>query len=238
MTTSAPRPSGLRSRSSSARSTPSRRGDHGLRPHLQRLVQALLAPSRGHHVRAAHAGQGHEHQADGAGADDGHRLAAADPALLHAADHAGQRLHHGRLVEGQAVGQRQQVLPHHPRRDARELRVGAVPEQQVVAQARHLVLAVVAVAAGRGVGGHHRRSPARGLRPRRPPPPPRPRSRGRTPPAARSSWRGSRGGRPWRRCRRSARRASAAGRRRARGAGCPRSRRARLPCRKAPPPSS
>src|SRR6185436_5646599 len=130
------------------------RRHHALRPHLERLVQPGAAAAGRGHVGPAHAREGDEHEADGPRADDGHGLAAPDPALLDAPDHAGQGLHHRRFAELEPFVEGEQVLLDHPRGDARELGVGAVPEEEVVAQARHLVAAVVAIAAGRGVGGH------------------------------------------------------------------------------------
>ena len=114
----------------------------------------------------AQAREGDEHQADRPGADHRHRLPAADPALLHPPHDAREGLDHRRLAEPHALLERHEVVPHHPGGDAGELRVGPVPEEEVVAQARAVVPAVVALAAGGRVGHDHGRARLDALHPR------------------------------------------------------------------------
>ena len=52
----------------------------------------------------------HEHEADGAGADDDHGVAGLGAGLFEAVDDAGQRLGERGVLEGDAVGDEQGVL--------------------------------------------------------------------------------------------------------------------------------
>jgi len=115
-------------------------------------------PPHRYDPRPALRGQLHQHQPDGPGAEHRHPRSRLDRAGLDPAHDAGQRLGQGGAVKRHARDA-QHVLGDDARGQAGELRVGAVPEEQVVAQARPLPPAGAALAAGRGVGGHHRVAP-------------------------------------------------------------------------------
>ena len=134
----------------SARSPPGVARDRLLRAQLERLLAAdpRLRPTDDH-VRAPQPREGHEHQADRPRPDHRHRLPrpiqlSSTPRTTQA---SGSTMAASRKPRPSSRGT--QVLPHDPGRDPRELRVGAVPEEQVVAQAGAVV---------RGSSGTRRRA--------------------------------------------------------------------------------
>ena len=144
-----------------------RHGDDRLaRPERAGAREATRVAAHRDHGRAAQGGEAHEHQADRPRAENRHGLPLPDAALLDATHDARERLDHRRLSEAEPVLEREHVVPDDPGRDARELGVGAVPEQEVVAEALPAGQAVAALAAGRGVRGHHTRPGREALDPR------------------------------------------------------------------------
>src|SRR5579884_158170 len=94
--------------------------------HARGQRQALRTATGGQHARPGQLAEPYEHQTNRPRAQHRHRLARLDGNLLHAAHHARQRLHQGRLLKGDVRRQRQQVLLHDARRDGDILGVGPV----------------------------------------------------------------------------------------------------------------
>jgi ribosomal protein L35 len=68
---------------------------------------------------------------------------------------AGQRLGQRRVLQRHVVRHMQRILGHDAGRDADELGIGAVVEEQIVAEVLLAALAEIALAAGGGVERHH-----------------------------------------------------------------------------------
>ena len=75
--------------------------------------------------------------------------------LFQAAQHAGQRLDQRGILIAHCVGNLVRVALDDARRDADILRVGAVVEQQVLAEILQTALAEITFLAGRGIRRHH-----------------------------------------------------------------------------------
>ena len=113
--------------------------------------------------------------------------------ILKSVHGAGQRLSQRGVLQRHMIGNMKRVLGDDARGNADELGVGAVVEEQIVAEILLAALAEVALAAGRGVERHHAVAGSeirRRLRRLRRPFPP---ARGRRAREARSCARGSRG---------------------------------------------
>ena len=70
-----------------------------MRAHVFGGFDLAVALDDGNYVAADGAGYLHEHQADGAAAEDGDRVADLDSGFMQAAQDAGQRLGHGGVFE-------------------------------------------------------------------------------------------------------------------------------------------
>ncbi len=121
------------------------------------LVGAL---AEGDHVDAAAGQHANELEADGPAADQHGGVAGLNAGFLDAAQNAGQRLDHGGVEKGDVIGNLQQVLADDAPRDAHVLGVGAVVEEQVLAEIAAILAAKQADAAGSGVGRHDARAHA------------------------------------------------------------------------------
>ena len=169
---------------------------HVRRAQLARRFHLAVVLDDGDHFAAGQRGDVQNHQAQRAAADDRDGVAGMRPRIFKSVHGAGQRLGQRRVFQRNVVGNMQRVLGDDARRNANELGIGAVVEEQIVAEIFLAALAEVALAAGRGVerddavaGSEIRRLP------RRPRPPFRP-VRGRREPEAQSCARDSRGERP------------------------------------------
>ena len=100
----------------------------------------VFALDDGDDVDAGDLGDVHEHEADGAGADDDHGVAGLGSAFLEAADDAGEGLGEGGVFEGDVVGDEEGVLFDDAGGDADVFGVGAVVEEEILAE---ILLAMV-----------------------------------------------------------------------------------------------
>ena len=139
-------------------------------PISQRLVEPPGVAARDDDARPAQAREPHEHEADGPAADHGHRLPRLDPRL------ARRRARRRRAAPSapprgsrRPAGSGSRFFATMRAGIARELGVGAVPEQQVVAQASRPVRAVGA-RRRTAPSSRPRRARSRRARPRRPRP--------------------------------------------------------------------
>ena len=93
----------------------------------------------------------HEHQADGAGADDDHGVARAGTALFQAADDAGERFSEGGVFKRSGGGDGEGVFGDDTGGDADVLGVGSVVEEEILAEVLLAVAAEETDVAGCGV---------------------------------------------------------------------------------------
>lgn len=93
------------------------------------------------------------HEADGAGAEDEEVLSGVESEVVDALDDAGEGFGEGGVGERGGIGDAMQVPLGNPGRDHDGLCVGAVEEEQVVAEVGLVASAGRAHAAGGGVGG-------------------------------------------------------------------------------------
>ncbi len=112
-----------------------------------------VALDHGNHVAADGAGDLHEHQSNGAAAEDGDGVADLDSGFMQAAQNAGQRLGHGGIFEADAGRDDQHVGFNDALRHADVFGVGAVVEEQIFAEILLMLGAVKAHLAGSGVEG-------------------------------------------------------------------------------------
>ena len=119
------------------------------RPEALGRLESLFAPARHRHVAAQVPGQRDKHKANRAGTNDQHALPGAQLDVFDPLHHASQGLDQRRVTKSGLRLEPQQVLLHEPRRDNNRLGVGAVQEQQIVAQVFLVVEAVEAFPAGR-----------------------------------------------------------------------------------------
>ena len=80
---------------------------------------------------------------------NGNRIARARSRFLEAAHHACQRFHQRRVLIADLVGNQVGIALHDARRNADVLRIGAVVEQQVLAEILEAAVAEETLAAGR-----------------------------------------------------------------------------------------
>ncbi len=95
------------------------------------------------------------HEAERAAADDGDGVAGMGAGIFESMDGAGERLSERGVLQRNVVGNVKRVLGDDARGDADELSVGAVVEEQIVAEILLAVLAEVTLAAGSGIQRHH-----------------------------------------------------------------------------------
>ena len=118
-----------------------------------RGLDLVAALDDGDDVDAGELGDVHEHEADGTGADDDHGVAGLGAALFEAADDAGKRFGEGGMLEGNIVGDEEGIFFDDAGGDAEVLGVGAVVEDEILAEVLLVVAAEVAAVAGGGVEG-------------------------------------------------------------------------------------
>ena len=114
-------------------------------------------PRLAHDDHAGLAGRGHHGQQapERAVAEDHHRLTALHAAALDGEERAGERLGEGRPLGGQRRAIGDHVLAHQGRRQRDGLAVGAVDEEQLLAEVGTAAQAEATPAARRRVGGDH-----------------------------------------------------------------------------------
>src|SRR5205807_8410293 len=88
-------------------------------------------------------------------ADDGYRVAVTDSGLLGAQQNACQRLDHSGRTEADVLRNRDQIFLHYAARNANVLSIGAVVEQQLVAEILLAAPAAKASATGRRIRRRH-----------------------------------------------------------------------------------
>ena len=101
-----------------AQLVPVARVQGALGPELPGLAEPIRVAAHRHDSRPAQTREGHEHEADRPRPDDGDVLPGGDAAVRDPSDHAGQRLHHGRLPRAHPCGRLDHVLGHDAGRDA------------------------------------------------------------------------------------------------------------------------
>ncbi len=126
-----------------------------VRAHLLGCRHLRVALHHRDHIAADGLGHLHKHQPDWPAADDGDGVADFDAGFMQSAQHAGQGLDHGRLFVAHIRRHGQHVGFNDAARDLDVLGVGAVVEQQILAQVLLMLGAVVAHLAGRGIQRHH-----------------------------------------------------------------------------------
>ena len=99
-----------------------------------RAIQLRLPAADRDHAAAVELGQFDEHQSDRTQADNRHRVAGARSRFLQAAHHARQRFDQRRVLIAHFVGNQVGIALHDAGRNANVLGVGAVVEQQVLAE--------------------------------------------------------------------------------------------------------
>jgi hypothetical protein len=107
---------------------------HMRRAQLPRRFHLAVVLHNGNHFAAGQRGHMQNHQPQRAAADHRHRISGARARILKSMHRAGQRLGQRSVLQRHVVGNMERVLFHNPRRNADELGVGAVVEQQVVAE--------------------------------------------------------------------------------------------------------
>jgi hypothetical protein len=95
----------------------------------------------------------HEHEADGAGSNDGYGIARLGLAFIKTVHYAGQRFCKGGVFEGNAGRNAKGIFGDDAGWYEEVFRIGAVVEDKAIAEVFLIMAAVVAVAAGRGVEG-------------------------------------------------------------------------------------
>ena len=149
-------------RAASARARAQRGGEVARLARVQRLRDAgrahpLEPPAtlaHQQHPRLALGGGQREEAAERTMAEHGHRHSRLHAPALDPVQRAGQRLREGGAPRRQGGADAHEVLVHEPRRQGEVLAVGAVDEEEILAEIRPPRAAGRAAAAGRGVGGH------------------------------------------------------------------------------------
>ncbi len=155
MTTSAPRASGVKLRTSAITSSEFVQAYDLARAKSQGQRPLILVLDYGDDMDSIELSDVHEHETDGARANDYHRISGASAGLFQTADNAGQRLSERGVLEWNSVGHEQGVLLDDARGDAHVLGIRAVVEDQVLAQILLALPAPEAEVAGGGVQRHH-----------------------------------------------------------------------------------
>jgi len=122
---------------------------------VTRRGDLVFALDHGNDAEAEERGSVDEEQADGAGAEDDDGLAGMSARLFEAADDAGKGFGEGCVFERDGFGNLEGILFDDACRDAKELGVGAVVEEEVVAEVLLVVAAEETGVARRGVEGKH-----------------------------------------------------------------------------------
>ena len=124
-----------------------------MRPHVFGGDNLFVALDDGNHVAADGAGYLDEHQTDGAAADDGDGVSDFYSGFVQTAQHAGQRLSHGRVFETDVGRNDQHVGFDDAPGYANVFRVSSVVEEQVFAEIFLMFRAIKAHLARRGIQG-------------------------------------------------------------------------------------
>ncbi len=95
------------------------------------------------------------HQPQRAAANDGNRIAGVRARIFKAVHGAGQRLSKRSVLQRNVVENVEGILGNDTSRDADELGIGAVVEEQIVAEVFLAMLAEIALPAGGGVERNH-----------------------------------------------------------------------------------
>ncbi len=120
---------------------------------MARRGDLVFALDDGNDVEAEQRGCMDEEQADGAGAEDDGGLVGGSLGLFEAAEDAGEGFGEGGVLEGDVVGDAERVFLDDAGGDADVFGIGAVVEEEVVAEVLLVVQAEEAGVAGRGVEG-------------------------------------------------------------------------------------
>ena len=123
--------------------------------HLLGGFDLPIALDNGNHIATDRASHLHEHQADRSAADDHDRVANLDASLVQAAQHAGQRLRHGRVFEAHVGWNYQHVGFDDALGHTNVFGVGAIVEQQIFAKIFLVFGAVEAHLAWSGVQSYN-----------------------------------------------------------------------------------
>ena len=124
-----------------------------VRAHVLGGFDLAVALDDGDHVAADGAGDLNEHEADGASAEDGDGVADLDAGFVQSAQHAGQRLGHGRVFDADVGRNDQHVGFNDAAGHANVFGVGTVVEEEIFAEVLLMLGAVEAHLAGGGVEG-------------------------------------------------------------------------------------
>ena len=122
---------------------------------LARGFNLAIVLDDGDDFAAGERGHVEHHEAERAAADDGDDVAGMGAGVLKPMYGASQRLSERGVLERHVIGNVQGVLGNDARRDADELGVGAVVEEQIVAEIFLAVLAEITLTTGSGIKGHY-----------------------------------------------------------------------------------
>ena len=121
------------------------------RSQLARSLHLPVVFDDGDHVAASQRGYMKNHQSQRAAADNGHRVAGMRVRVFKAMHRACQRLSERRVLQRHVVWDVKGILGHDASRNANELGVGAVVEEQIVAEVLLAASAEIALTAGGGI---------------------------------------------------------------------------------------
>ena len=126
-----------------------------VRAHLLGGDDLLVALDDGNHVAPDGTSYLDKHQSDGAAADDGDGVADFHSSFVEAAEHAGQRLSHGRVFKADVGRNDEHVGFDDAPRDADVFSVSSVVEEQIFAEIFLMLGAVETHLARRGIQRDH-----------------------------------------------------------------------------------
>jgi len=118
-------------------------------------IELRLALAEGYDSNATAGEDMDELEADGAAADNDGSIAGRDVDFVDAAEDTGERLNHCGFFEANMLGNFEQVLANDAVGDTNKFGVGAVIEQQILAETGLGFAAEEADAAGGGIGGNY-----------------------------------------------------------------------------------
>jgi len=121
----------------------------------RRAIQLGLPSAHRDHAATVKLGQFDEHQPNRTQTDNGDGIAGAGSRFLKTAHDTRQRFHQGRILIADFVGNKVCIALHDARREADVLGIGAVVEEQVLAQILQAAVAEETLSAGRRIGRHH-----------------------------------------------------------------------------------
>ena len=138
--------------------------ERGPGAHVRGRLHLALALADGDDAHATHREHPDEHQADWPAADHDGSVTGQRADFVDAAQDAGERLDQGGIGEGNVAGDLEHVFADDPAGDAHELGVGAVVEQQVLAEVLPAPQAEEAGIARRGIRRNHAHADANPVR--------------------------------------------------------------------------